>query len=99
LLLAGEWGSYSVLDDNVGLTMDKAVPSYFKFVVGFGKHCIGLGIQPVAEQLPIVVKNTGMFTNVSDVLYPVSAFDSAPIHHTVLFDLTTAAGSSRRAAF
>jgi hypothetical protein len=66
-----------VLDDNVGLTMDKAVPGYFKFIVGFGKYTLRLGIQPVAEQLPIIVKDTGMFTNVSDVLYPVSASDSS----------------------
>jgi hypothetical protein len=77
LLLVGEWGAYSVLDDNIGLTMDKAVPSYFKFIVGFGKYTLGLGIQPVAEQLSAIVKGIGKFRNISDVVFPVSASDSS----------------------
>jgi hypothetical protein len=80
LLLIGEWGLYSVLDDDLDLTMEQAVPNYFKFMVGFGTHALGLGITIVAEQLPVVIKDTGKFTNVSDVLFPVSGFDTSTEH-------------------
>jgi hypothetical protein len=80
--LVGEWGAYSVLDDDSGLTMEQAVPKYFKFIVGFTQHCVRLGIPVVAELLPNIVRDTGKFTNVSDVLFLVSASDSSTEHPT-----------------